>query len=115
MYCSLCVSCLYVYDMDVVRGEPSSKESGGTIMNSWCIVSLARKRLGAQLRQLRAWSAWLVRVWGHNMDRYVCEYVHINYGMDSVCPLSVSLTRCCIPFQVTVQEYIKGKPQVDSR
>ena len=49
MYCSLWVSCLYVYDMDVVRGHPGSKESGGTIMDSWCMVSLARKRLGAQL------------------------------------------------------------------
>ena len=34
--------------MDVVLGQTGSRESGGTIMDSLCMVSLARKRVGAQ-------------------------------------------------------------------
>ena len=81
----------------------------GMMLDCMCVVNLACKSQGAQLWIVCAWSGCLARDQGHVMDRNMCGYVHVRYGMDSVCSLSDSLTRCCFPFQVVVQELIKGK------
>ena len=81
-------------------------------MDNMCMVNLTRKRPGAQrwaIMCMVSHSVWLARDRSTVMDRYMCGYLHVAYGMNSVFSLSVSLACCRFPFSGNNSRVDKGK------